>query len=325
MTNPLFERKPIEAFSKKVREVFNLMTITRKYKVIGSGGMKHIKYNADYDLNELFEPSKLGSKEKILDTLTALFKKKFEDAEKDPNYYIVDFKCGIDEEGEPLRWDKNDIKRGYKIVQSGRKVRFQDCILMKSTMKMDVIANIDGVFTEFSDNYLIKLGDNPADANFFPHDLQRDHLLNSIKHSFDEYYYGARNYVKALKRSFSYFLQDGEDKHLGKLRQLMDFFNSTTGLLYKLKSEIDTVLLVMENKFRTPPVEDLVRNIKIIRNRVDTVPNTSGSVRNLDLASQAKSAKLMAEYLNKSKKMLDALINKSALDFIRKNKNVLIY
>lgn len=325
MKSSLFDRKRLQDFSEKVRDVFNLMTISRKYKVIGSGGMKNIRYNADFDLNEMFEPSKLGSKEKMLDNITALFKKKFEDAEKNPNYYIVDFKCGMDEEGEPLRWDKNDIKRGYKVVQSGRKVRFQDCILMKTTMKMDVIANIDGVFTEFSDNYLIKLGDDPADANFFPHDLQRGHLLNSIKHSFDEYYYGARNYVKALKRAFSYFLQDGEDKHLGKLRQLMEFFNSPTGLLYKLKSEIDTVLLVMENTFRTPPVEDLVRNIKIIRQRVDSVDNTSGAVRNLDLASQAKSAKKMAEYLEKSKKILESLINKSALDFIRKNKNVLIY
>lgn len=322
VSSSLFERKPIEDFSKKVKEVFNLMTITRKYKVIGSGGMKHIKYNADYDLNEMFETNKLVSKEKMLDNITALFKKKFDDALKDPNVYIVDFKCGMDEEGEPLRWDKDDIQKGFKTLQSGRKIKFQECILMKTTLKMDVIALIDGVFTEFSDNYLIKLGD---DANFFPHDLTKDHLLTSILHSYDEYYYAQRNYMKALKRCFSYYLQDGEDKHLGKLRVLMDFFNSSAGLLYKIQSEIDTILLLMENKFRTPPIKDLVENIKIIKNRLQSLEMTNSGVKYLNLALKSNSATKMADNLEKSKNIIYDLVNKKALDFINKNKNVLLY
>jgi len=322
VSSSLFERKPIEDFSKKIQEVFNLMTISRRYKVIGSGGMKHIKYNADYDLNEMFETNGLSSKEKMLDNITALFKKKFEDAEKDPNIYIVDFKCGMDEEGEPLRWDKDDIKKGYKEEPSGRKIKFQECILMKTTMKMDVIALIDGVFTEFSDNYLIKLGEH---ANFFPHDLTRDHLLTSILHSYDEYYYAQRNYMKALKRCFSYYLQDGEDKHLGKLRVLMDFFNSTTGLLYKIKSEIDTILLLMENTFRPPPVKDLVENIRIIKERLESTETSVSGVKYLSLAEKSTTAKKMADNLEKSKNILNDLVNKKALDFISKNKNVLLY
>lgn len=318
----LFERKRLDDFSKKVRDVFNLLTISRTYKVIGSGGMKNIKYNADYDLNEIFKESGLLNKEKLLDKITALFQKKFADAEKDPNYYIIDFKCGMDEEGEPLRWDKEDIKRGYKTLASGRKITFQECILMKTTMKLDVIANIDGVFTEFSDNYLIKLGD---DANFFPHDITREHLLNSIKHSYDEYFYAQRNYMKGLKRCFAYYLMDGEDKHLGKLKALMEFFNSSAGLLYKLKSEIDTILLLMENTFRKPPTDELKRNIKIILKGVASTEQARTAEKYLDLASSANSAVKMRDYLEKSKSILNDLINKKSLDFISKNKNVLLY
>lgn len=318
----LFDRKPLSDFSKKVRDVFNLMSITRKYKVIGSGGMKHIKYNADYDLNELFETTKLTNKDEMLNKLVAIFQKRFEDAEDNPDYFIVDFKCGMDEEGEPLRWDKNDIKKGYKILNDGSKRTLQECLLQKTTLKMDVIALIDGVFTEFSDNYLLKIGD---DANFFPHDIQRDHLLNSIKHSYDEYFYGHRNYVKALKRCFSYYLQDGEDKHLGKLKALTDFFNSETGLLYKIKSEIDTILLVMDQTFRTPKRKDLVRNIQIIRDRLETLDDTGSAIRYLDLAENANTAKTMASNLEKSKKILEEKTNNQALDFIQRNKNVLLY
>jgi hypothetical protein len=318
----LFERKRLDEFSKKVRDVFNLLTISRSYQVIGSGGLKNIKYNADYDLNEIFKESGLLSKEKLLDKITALFQRKFEEAEKDPNYYIVDFKCGMGEDGEPLRWDKNDIKRGYKIEPSGRKVRFQECILMKTTMKLDVIALIDGVFTEFSDNYLIKLGD---DANFFPHDISREHLLNSIKHSYDEYFYAERNYFKGLKRCFSYYLMDGEDKHLGKLKALLTFFNSIAGLLYKLGSEIDTMLVLMENTFRKPPTDDLRRNIKIILDGVASTDEAPSAVKYLGLAKSATSATKMRDYLEKSKSVLKEVLDKRTLDFISKNKNVLLY
>ena len=318
----LFDRKRLEDFSKKVRDVFNLLTISRSYNVIGSGSLKNVKYNADYDLNEIFKESGLLSKEKLLDKITALFQKKFEEAEKDPNYYIVDFKCGMDEDGEPLRWNKTDIAKGYKIEPSGRKISFQECILMKTTMKLDVIANIDGVFTEFSDNYYIKLGD---DANFFPHDLTREHLLNSIKHSYDEYYYASRNYMKALKRCFAYYLMDGEDKHLGKLKALLTFFNSSAGLLYKLKSEVDTILLLMENTFRKPPEDELKRNIKIILKGVASTDEAKSAEKYLSLASSANSATKMRDNLEKSKSILDEVINKKSLDFISKNKNVLLY
>jgi hypothetical protein len=318
----LFEKKRLEDFSKKVRDVFNLLTISRSYKVIGSAGLKNIKYSADYDLNELFQESGLLNKEKLLDKILALFQKKFEEAEQNPDYYITDFKCGMDENGEALRWDKTDIKRGYKILDSGRKVSFQECILMKTTMKLDVIAKIDGVFTEFSDNYLIKLGD---DANFFPHDIERDHLLNSIKHSFDEYFYAERNYFKGLKRCFSYYLMDGEDKHIGKLKALLEFFNSVSGLLYKLNSEIDTILVLMENTFRKPPTGDLKTNIKIILDRVASTDEAKSAEKYLGLAMNANTAINMRDYLEKSKSILKEVLDKKTLDFISKNKNVLLY
>jgi hypothetical protein len=318
----LFEPKRLSDFSKSVRNVFNLMTISRKYKVIGSAGLKSIRYNADYDLNEIFKESGLISTDKMLDKILHLFQRKFVEAEADPNYYIIDFKCGMNENGNPLRWNKLDIANGYKILQSGRKIHFQECILMKTTMKLDVIALIDGVFTEFSDNYYIKLG--PDKANFFPHDIEREHILNSLKHSYDEYMYAQLNYFKGLKRCFSYYLMDGEDKHLGKLKSLLAFFNSVTGLLYKLTSEIDTIILLMNNNFRKPPIDDLKKNIQIIHDGIPDI-NADGAKQILMLAKKSKTAGQMQNYLETSKRILKDIIDKRTLDYISKNKNVLLY
>ena len=105
----LLEKREIEDFNENVRKVFNYLTITGKYNVIGSASLKRIKYSADYDLNELMESKK--SKKKILNGILKMFREKFKEAKKDPNRFITDFKCGLDTDGEPLRWDYKDMMK----------------------------------------------------------------------------------------------------------------------------------------------------------------------------------------------------------------------
>jgi hypothetical protein len=261
MADNLFERKDIKDFSEKIQKVFHLMTISRKVRVVGSAGFKNIRYASDYDLQELFKRN--FDTDEALNLIYKMFKDKFARAEKDPTIFITDFKCGMDTDGRPLRWDKHDIKKGTKQLEDGRIIKFQDCILQKTTMKIDVVKIIDGVFAEFSDNYSIKLGN---EANFFPHDISTDHIANSLKHSYDEYFYVYRNLFKGLKRAFSYYILTGEGKHHDILKKLMDFFNTWVGKFYQIKGQVGTLLLVLENKhkFRTAKISDIKRNIKLI-------------------------------------------------------------
>jgi hypothetical protein len=317
-----FERKQLKEFSDKVKDVFNLMTISREYKIIGSGSLKEIKYSADYDLNEIF--SQPFDSRTILDKITKMFQSKFAVAERDPNIFITDFKCGMDSDGEPLRWNKDDIKKGYKMMKNGRKIAFQDCILMKTTMKLDVTALINDRFVEFSDNYLIKLGD---DANFFKHDIERDHLLNNLKHSWDENFYARGNYFKALKRAFSYYLALDPDRYLIELNTLKNFFNSPTGLLYKLKNEMETILILLENEsgFREPKMSDVKKNIKIILEQLSSFPDLNSVCDHLKKSISSKSKQEVYKHLEESKKELFEIINSATLDFISKNKNIPLY
>lgn len=321
MLDGLFDRKSIKEFSYKIQKVFNLLTISRKVRIVGSAALKNIRYVNDYDLNELYQ--KNFDTDEALDEIYKMFKTKFEQAEKDPTIFITDFKCGQDCDGEPLRWDKKDIKRGTKQMSDGRIIKFQDCILMKTTFKLDVIKIIDGVYTEFSDNYLIKLGE---ESNFFPHDIQLDHLKNALKHSYDDYLYVCRNLFKGLKRAFSYFLLDGEGKHQEALTKLLHFFNSPTGKLYQLKGQIGTLLLVLENEsgFRNPKISDIKQNIKLILSELEPLP-THDVKGKLQLAMKSSSKKKLMNYLGSAEEDLFWIINKITADFILKNKEVCIY
>lgn len=317
----LFERKSIKEFSDKIQKVFNLLTISRKMRVVGSSGLKNIRYVNDFDLNELYQRN--FDTNEALDEIYKMFKTKFEVAEKDPNIFITDLKCGKDCNDEPLRWGKKDIKRGTKQMEDGRIITFQDCILMKATFKMDVIKIIDGVFTEFSDNYLIKLGN---ESNFFPHDIQLDHLANALKHSYDDYFYTCRNLFKGLKRAFSYYLLIGKGKHEAILKKLLAFFNSPVGKLYQMKGQIGTILLAMDNAsgFRNPKISDVKKNIKLILSELEPLP-TRDVKGKLEMAIKATSKNKIMDYLSSAEKDLFDIINRISADWVLKNKDVPIY
>jgi len=315
----LFEKKSINDFSKSIRRIFNLMTISRKYDVVGSASFKNARYVSDYDLNELFETA--TDTNSILHSIYLMFKKKFQNAEQDPSIFITDFKCGMDSDGSPLRWEKDDIEKGYKILKDKRKLAFQDCILMKTTMKLDEVALIEGVYHEFSDNYFIKLGN---DANFFPHDIQRDHILNSLKHAFDEYYYASHNYMKGLKRCFSYYMLEDKQKNIDKLTKLFNFFNSQVGLLYKCRSELDTIQTVINQKFRSPRKKDIDFNISIVLGK-SKIFKLAELEKSLISAMNSKNDADMIRHLDEAKDFLLKVINTCSLRFVEKNKSILLY
>jgi hypothetical protein len=309
--------KRITEFSKKVQDVFNLLSVSRKYKIVGSGALQDIKYSADYDLNELFK-DEISDKKSLLDELYTVFRNKFIKAKLDPNLYITDFKCGEDSDGEPLRWSYEDMIRSYKRMANGRIIHFKDCLLMKAVMKLDIIAYIDGYFVEFSDNYFLKLGN---DANFFPHDISQDHILNSLKHDYAFQIQSAGNVFKALKRAFSYYRLQGEGKNADKLESLTDFFNSETGLMYKLRSNLDTILTLLDQDFKKPKMEQIRTNLKRI---IEMLKGQQEARNLLEIAITKKTPNEVSPYLEKAKEILQEYINKSATAFVSKNKNLLL-
>jgi len=309
--------KRVTEFSQSVQDIFNLLSVSRKYKIIGSGGLKEIKYSADYDLNEIFK-DEISDKSSTLNRLYKLFREKFITAKEDPNVWITDFKCGEDSDGEPLRWSYQDMMRGTKRMADGRIVTFQECLLMKSTLKLDMIAFIEGRFLDFSDNYFLKIGN---DSNFFPHDIETGHLLNSIKHDYSFLMFSARNYFKALKRAFSYYKLEGEGKNETKIDRLLAFFNSETGMLYKITSEIKTIQLILEQDFRKPVLDQVRQNIQLIIEQLTGRANVRSI---LDHAIKQRTPKSISQYLEKANEILNKDINDSTLSFVSKNKNLLL-
>jgi hypothetical protein len=302
----LFSRKDILEYPKKVREIINLMTITRTYQVVGSASFKNIKYSSDIDLNETFK--EVHNKKNILEKIYLMFKNKFKEIKKQKNIFITDFKCGVDSDGEPLRWKYIDMMRGYKTLANKDKEKFVDCILAPATMKMDIIAlGDDGLYMDYSDNYFFKLGEH---ANFFPFDISRDYILNSLKHAFYDYYYAENNLMKGLKRCFSYYFIQDRVKNKNKLAKLMKFFNSKAGYLYKIKSELGTIKDVKKQTFNKVNPETITKNLEVIYSQI------------LDAGLNKK---FYSVDMDKLIENLNILINNFCLEFVKNNKDILLF
>lgn len=300
-------------YEKGLRQIFNLLTIRGDYQVIGSGAIEEILYGSDYDLQEFIKEADYRKSTKHL---LEMFQKKYEMAERDPDVFILDFKCGVDDEDEPIRWDKHSIKKGYKMVD-GRKITFQECLLMKSTIKMDITALIDGIFIEFSDNYYITLRDfNTFTAVAKSH----DDILYSLQHEAEvKYHHG--DYWKAMKRIFAYLKSLGGNVRLVKL--LVKYFNSVTGLLSKNRSELDIIALIITNKFRKPKKEDVVRNLQIVRQdlakihgfKLNDIENRIDAISKLPLNKMTKPIEeLIAD--------VKAIVNADAKHFLDKHQEI---
>lgn len=254
-----FQERDKNSYINKLKDVFNTISLTRKYKVIGSSNLKNIIYNSDFDLADFYNNSK-PSTQKIVKYFQFIYRT----LDKPSSYsYITDFKCGVDYNGNPLKWTKEEVLKNKKKQTDedfeNYYITLDEAIKQKSTIKLDVICFINNTFIEISENYYIKLGYN---SNFENKDTNEKDIIESIKESEKEEVKD-NNYNKALKRQFSWrYIKNKDDS---KLIKLVDFFNSSVGILNKARSDLDVLILLIKNKISRIKISQLLSSIDNIK------------------------------------------------------------
>jgi len=279
-----FIERDINDFNNKLLNKFNLMSINGYTRVIGSSNLKKIRYNSDYDLS-----TNLEGDEDLTNLILKRFQKIFILGKKDKNMFITDFKCGEDNKGEPIRWEYKDMMNSYKVID-GKKYLFTNCLLQKSTIKIDIIFLINNKFVETSDNYYFKFGKK---TNF--EEITKESIKESIENEYKELIKEKRFY-KALKREFSLLFLEKRD--LKRLNTLVDYFNSDIGILNQVSSDLSILILLLTGQnFRNPKLKDIKNNIQIIK-------------QNASYASEFELSKLLNKASKSSKEDLIIILNK---------------
>jgi hypothetical protein len=309
------EMKEID-YKNKIKAIFNLLSVKGKYQVIGSAKLADIHYKSDYDLEEFIDETNKDYQ----DVLLSLFQKKFKKAEADENIFITDFKCG-EIGGEAIRWDKVTIQTGKQRI-NGKLIYFKDCLLMKSVMKMDIVAVIDGVFNSFSENYYLKIG---TKSNYITKKKKaasdKNEVLYSIRFDVHEYFKRG-DLFKSMKRLFAFFkLKGGNQKDMDKL---IVFFNGQVGYLNKSRNALEILISVLENTFRPPKIKDVFSNLQIVKQDLSGVTEIELKTtisETIDMLCKTNKKNELIKGIRLLKTYLQRKINEATKeDFLDKNK-----
>ena len=172
----------------------------------------------------------------------------------------------------------------------------------KSMVKMDIVTLLNGRFIEICEVYNIFL-DGVSNSDYSIENIRKeliDDMTEQIKDG---------NYMKALKRKFS--LLNLDDKNKAVREGLIDYFNSPIGLINRVKSDLETMLLVIEHK--KFDIHEIRESLQMLKEQISSFPVEN----NLERISNLKSKKSMSQPLYKQILILKKYINSDAENVLR--------
>jgi hypothetical protein len=220
-------------YHQKIHNIANIIAVTSKVNMVGSAARRKSIYYSDYDLYEIV-------KGQTPVDLYQHFKSIYIQISLMPNTIVYDFKCGVDSKGNPLRWDANSI-----MIGENNGVSFTDAVKMQSMIKIDIITVINSRIIEISEVYSIIINGKTNSKSSTKNEIKNDIII--------EYKDKIRNgdYFKSLKKVYSIIRLENEND--GRLLILDKYLNSEIGLLYRIKSDLETIILIINRgkKFET--------------------------------------------------------------------------
>ena len=243
---PFLQKKPLESFQKDIQDTFRLLSYPNSKVEIMGTSRASFKYASDIDMFDVIyvhDDLKTFSKD-----ISQFFKKMIRSINKDKDLYFVDFIATTDEDNQPKHWTRNEILKGdlSKIMTH------------KNVIKIDIAQYIDNRFVALSNWYEIRY---PNGVGINAEKETRD-TPQSLKQDMKKFYYEKQNYLKVLKRLFIIAQKDKNKKLLDKLIRI---FESDLGKLYKLKSELDTMISVLENYNNKTTIERVKQSLQSIK------------------------------------------------------------
>lgn len=302
--------KQAKDYTPKERDVFAYLTLHGTQRIVGSASFKEVEYSADYDLMEYV---KFDRTVEMYNTVLTLFREKFRTAYESKNIWLTDFKCGVLAGGKPIRWKREDIDRGFQIIED-IKIYFVDCLQEKSTIKLDAIVLIDGLFHEFSEIYFITFGDYKTyEPEYTKVKNIETALFKDVKKYLDD-----GNYLKALKRLFAYFRISKKEPTL--TQSLIDFFNSPVGELSSYKSDLELITIMIEQTFKPIAKKHIIYNLEHIEKRIS--PQYKDLVKSI---LKEKTESKIKTHTEQVEEILNTQIQEKTKAFIQNNKKLYSY
>ena len=170
-----------------------------------------------------------------------------------------------------IRWSSHEILQGYKNLPGGVICKFLDALKQKSHVKIDMIALINGKFIEVTNFFFLileKPNEEPYIINFGAPYTEEFFIkrMESLTVEIEKLFYSAYYFApfKGTKRLWA-LSRHNKDAYMISL--LEPFISGRISLLYQLKSEIDTIINVLERVNNIPEMA-IYHQVQEIKSRI---------------------------------------------------------
>lgn len=297
------KKKTLEMINEDTADLIDVFSLKGKVRLIGSQSLRAIQYASDYDIQT-------DLKNTTGEQVATRLQKAYKEAQKNPDYWITDFKAGWDDRlvyrGDYSKDSVEDYLQSHadlipkKRADAIRKASgeeeiklVRDLFILRwkpADIKRGWVKMIDGKKKYLKDavldkttlkiDLLGKVGNQFVEVSENYTLRTRDGKTNKVRQSQKEIeedfedeiqYYSRKDSFKALKRLFSLLQHDGAKKHQKALDQLVAFFNSQIGYLNKIRNELKILEQILTQDFRKIAWEDVEQNLQFIKEQISNV------------------------------------------------------
>jgi hypothetical protein len=222
-----------------------------------------------------------------------------------------------------LRWTPEETLKGEKVLPLGIKISLKTALTHKSAVKIDMIMKHGGRLIEIT-NFVALYYEDKGKLYFINSNLLDANNINvQLPQEIEKLYFSDMFYspFKMVKRMYS-LARHNRDCRV--LRKIIPFISSNASLLYQVKSEIDTILLVMDRytKYPTDFINTQVENFKpriasVVEIPQDDLFNLNELITDITTTKQKKQK---MEKLKELKEYIVEFINILTITYLNKVK-----
>lgn len=224
-------------------------------------------------------------------------------------------------EHKVLRWSAAEILQGYKVLPGKITKELERALIEPGHVKIDMISLINGKFVEVT-NFLMLAVDISGTLHPINTDIEENHNIPVVlpveieKLYFSDFYYSPFKMIKRIY-SLSRNVQDTVT-----LEKIIPFVSSNVSLLYQIRSEVDTIELII-SKYKNPSPTSIYNQLDNMKLRLSTVLELSDDdleeLNNLiDAAKMNKDKTKKIALLKEIKDKLKIVINYETINYLEK-------
>jgi hypothetical protein len=221
-----------------------------------------------------------------------------------------------------LRWTDEEILNGIKKLPGNKKITLKEALTHKADVKIDLISELNGKLVEITNYLQLAYEDKKGELHFVNIDLRKQNNIPlQLPKEIEKLYFSNMFYspFKMVKRMYSLSRNRLDEE---SLKKIIPFVSSNTSLLYQIKSEIDTIILIIE-RLKSFPIKTIEKTLNDNKLRISTVLELSQEdilqINNLiDKINSLKNKYDKKIILKNLKKLIVGYINIQTISYLQK-------